>query len=105
MNTDAWDVEAIRRHFVFPRTGRVVTNNAASTQPPRELLDFDGPANEAARKAFVYKEVPAETPGDLVTGSAWPDRAHRRVLTRYRWRRGAAGCADPHTVDSVHHHL
>ena len=38
MNTDAWDVEAIRRHFVFPRTGRVVTNNAASTQPPRELL-------------------------------------------------------------------
>ena len=40
MNTDAWDVEAIRRHFVFPRTGRVVTNNAASTQPPRELLDL-----------------------------------------------------------------
>ena len=38
MNTDAWDVEAIRRHFVFPRTGRIVTNNAASTQPPRELL-------------------------------------------------------------------
>ena len=40
MNTDAWDVEAIRRHFVFPRTGRIVTNNAASTQPPRELLDL-----------------------------------------------------------------
>jgi cysteine desulfurase / selenocysteine lyase len=40
VNTDAWDVEAIRRHFVFPRTGRVVTNNAASTQPPRELLDL-----------------------------------------------------------------
>jgi len=33
-----WDIEAVRRHFVFPRTGRVVTNNAASTQPPRELL-------------------------------------------------------------------
>jgi cysteine desulfurase / selenocysteine lyase len=32
------DVAAIRRHFVFPETGRVVTNNAASTQPPRELL-------------------------------------------------------------------
>ena len=29
---------AVRRHFLFPRTGRVVTNNAASTQPPRELL-------------------------------------------------------------------
>lgn len=32
------DVEAIRRHFAFPGAGRVVTNNAASTQPPRELL-------------------------------------------------------------------
>ncbi len=32
------DVEAIRKHFAFPEQGRVVTNNAASTQPPRELL-------------------------------------------------------------------
>jgi cysteine desulfurase / selenocysteine lyase len=32
------DVRAIRRHFVFPQLGRVVTNNAASTQPPGELL-------------------------------------------------------------------
>jgi len=31
------DVRAIRRHFAFPGTGRVVTDNAASTQPPREL--------------------------------------------------------------------
>jgi cysteine desulfurase/selenocysteine lyase len=28
----------VRRHFSFPELGRVVTNNAASTQPPRELL-------------------------------------------------------------------
>ncbi len=34
------DVRAVRKHFVFPRAGRVVTNNAASTQPPRELLDL-----------------------------------------------------------------
>jgi cysteine desulfurase/selenocysteine lyase len=34
------DVRAIREHFVFPRRGRVVTNNAASTQPPGELLDL-----------------------------------------------------------------
>jgi cysteine desulfurase/selenocysteine lyase len=33
------DVDRVRRHFLFPDTGRVVTNNAASTQPPRELLD------------------------------------------------------------------
>ena len=35
---DPVDVAAIRRHFEFPAARRVVTNNAASTQPPRELL-------------------------------------------------------------------
>ena len=34
------DVEAVRRHFAFSRTRRTVTNNAASTQPPCELVDF-----------------------------------------------------------------
>lgn len=34
------DVHAIRRHFLFPECGRIVTNNAASTQPPVELLDL-----------------------------------------------------------------
>ncbi len=33
-----WDIEAVRRQFIFPGTGRLVTNNAASTQPPRALL-------------------------------------------------------------------
>jgi cysteine desulfurase / selenocysteine lyase len=32
------DVRAVRRHFAFPDVGRIVTNNAASTQPPEELL-------------------------------------------------------------------
>jgi cysteine desulfurase/selenocysteine lyase len=32
------DVHAVREHFAFPRLGRIVTNNAASTQPPNELL-------------------------------------------------------------------
>ncbi|MFN0164025.1 MAG: aminotransferase class V-fold PLP-dependent enzyme [Burkholderiales bacterium] len=35
-----WDVNVIRRHFLFPELGRVVTNNAASTQPPRALLQL-----------------------------------------------------------------
>src|SRR6478672_10225647 len=30
----------IREQFDFARSGRVVTNNAASTQPPRQLLDL-----------------------------------------------------------------
>jgi len=38
MNADQLDVQAIRRHFAFPKAGRIVTNNAASTQPPAELL-------------------------------------------------------------------
>jgi cysteine desulfurase / selenocysteine lyase len=32
------DAQAIRGHFTFPGRGRIVTNNAASTQPPRELV-------------------------------------------------------------------
>ena len=34
------DVHAIREHFLFPGVGRIATNNAASTQPPRELLEL-----------------------------------------------------------------
>ncbi len=36
------DVRAIRRHFLFPRARRVVSNNAASTQPARELVELFG---------------------------------------------------------------
>ena len=38
VNAVPLDVRAVRGHFVFPGRGRVVTNNAASTQPPGELL-------------------------------------------------------------------
>ena len=38
MTPGSWDVQAIRRHFTFGEAGRTATNNAASTQPPRELL-------------------------------------------------------------------
>jgi cysteine desulfurase / selenocysteine lyase len=38
MRADQLDVRAVRKHFDLPRAGRIVTNNAASTQPPRELL-------------------------------------------------------------------
>jgi cysteine desulfurase / selenocysteine lyase len=40
IRADPVDVRAIRRHFVFPELGRIVTNNAASTQPPAELLEL-----------------------------------------------------------------
>jgi cysteine desulfurase / selenocysteine lyase len=38
--SNALDLKAIREHFSFPKRGRIVTNNAASTQPPRELLEL-----------------------------------------------------------------
>ncbi len=38
MTPGSVDVRAIRRHFTFGEAGRIATNNAASTQPPRELL-------------------------------------------------------------------
>jgi len=40
VDPDSVDVPAIRRHFVIPGLGRVVTNNAASTQLPGELLEL-----------------------------------------------------------------
>src|SRR5712691_2690283 len=42
MTGDPVDVQAIRGHFGFPKLGRVVTNNAASTQPPGELVALYG---------------------------------------------------------------
>ena len=33
-------VERVRQHFLFPQTRHAVTNNAASTQPPRELVEL-----------------------------------------------------------------
>ncbi len=38
--SELWDVQAVREHFAFPGRGRVTTNNAASTQPPVELLEL-----------------------------------------------------------------
>ena len=36
--TGAVNIERIRAHFAFPRAGRIVTKNAASTQPPCEFV-------------------------------------------------------------------
>lgn len=40
IRTAQLDVHRIRAHFDLARSGRIVTNNAASTQPPRQLLDL-----------------------------------------------------------------
>src|SRR5215831_10944736 len=38
VESEPFDVHAVRGHFAFPALGRIATNNAASTQPPSELL-------------------------------------------------------------------
>lgn len=38
MSPGTLDVQAVRRPFTFPEHGRTTTHQAASTQPPRELL-------------------------------------------------------------------
>jgi cysteine desulfurase/selenocysteine lyase len=38
MTSNLLDVQAVRSHFTFPELRRLIANNAASTQPPRELL-------------------------------------------------------------------
>jgi cysteine desulfurase/selenocysteine lyase len=38
--TEALHVARVREHFPFVGRGRIATNNAASTQPPRELLEL-----------------------------------------------------------------
>jgi cysteine desulfurase / selenocysteine lyase len=51
VQTATFDVARMRSHFDFPATGRVVTNNAATTQPPRELTQL------FARLAPTYESV------------------------------------------------
>src|SRR6201990_671956 len=62
------DVRAVRRHFLFPGRARVTLNNAASTQPPRELLalyaslgpDYEnvhrGQSSASAAMTSLYEE-------------------------------------------------
>lgn len=40
--TAPFDIDGVRASFDFVEQGRVATNNAASTQPPRQLLQFYG---------------------------------------------------------------
>jgi cysteine desulfurase/selenocysteine lyase len=85
----ALDVRAIREHFDFPATGRVVLNNAASTQPPRELLDLyrslvptyenvhRGQSSASRRTTELFEE-------SYDTIAAWLNAPSRRNIVTYR---------------------
>jgi cysteine desulfurase/selenocysteine lyase len=83
------DVARVREHFDFVRAGRVVTNNAASTQPPRELLDlyqrltawYDnvhrGQSTASRRTTTLFEE-------SYDTIATWLNAAGRRTISTYR---------------------
>lgn len=83
------DVHRIRRHFAFPATGRVVTNNAASSQPPRELIELyrslvpwyenvhRGQSRASRRMTALFEE-------SFDTVATWLNAPSRRTIVPFR---------------------
>src|SRR3954468_15884142 len=83
------DVRRVREHFQFPRTGRVGTNNAATTHATRELLDLyqdlirtyenvhRGQSAASRRTTELFEE-------SYDTIAAWVNAPSRRSIATYR---------------------
>lgn len=89
MDLSASDIARIRDQFDFVRAGRVVTNNAASTQPPRPLLDLYRsliPAYENVHRgqsdASRYTTDRFEAAYDTI--AQWLNAPTRRCIATYR---------------------
>jgi len=83
------DVDRIRQHFDFVRTGRVVTNNAASTQPPRELVDLLRTLAPWYENVHRGQSTASRYTTDLFEGSydtiaAWLNAPSRRNIATFR---------------------
>ena len=87
--TDSLDAHRIRTHFAFAETGRVVTNNAASTQPPRELVDLyasldPGYENVHRGQSQASKTTTERFEASFDTIAAWLNAPSRRSIALYR---------------------
>jgi len=83
------DLDRVRAHFDFVATGRVVTNNAASTQPPRELVELyrglvpwyenvhRGQSSASRRTTELFE-------ASYDTIAAWLNAPSRRTIATYR---------------------
>ncbi len=85
----ALDVHRIREHFDFSRSGRVVTNNAASTQPPRELVELVGrlvPDYENVHRgqSSASQRTTALFEESYDTIATWLNAPSRRTVMTYR---------------------
>jgi cysteine desulfurase/selenocysteine lyase len=87
--TTELDVAAVRTHFDFPSTGRVVTNNAATTQSPRELLEFQrrlvcGYENVHRGQSAASRGTTALFEQAYDTIATWLNAPSRRCIATYR---------------------
>jgi cysteine desulfurase/selenocysteine lyase len=83
------DVYSIRNHFDFPATGRVALNNAASTQPPRELLELYGELVPTYENIHRGQSSASQRTTELFeesydTIAAWLNAPSRRNILTYR---------------------
>src|SRR3954467_11232195 len=83
------DVRRGRGHFDFTRTGRVVTNNAATTQPPRELVDLyrrllPGYENVHRGQSAAPPSTTQLFEESYDTIAAWVNAPTRRSVATYR---------------------
>jgi cysteine desulfurase/selenocysteine lyase len=83
------DLARIRSHFDFVATGRVPTNNAASTQAPRDLLDlyrrlspwYD---NVHRGQSAAARQTTEQFEDSYDTIASWLNAPGRRTIATYR---------------------
>jgi cysteine desulfurase/selenocysteine lyase len=83
------DVARMRSHFDFAHTGRVVTNNAATSQTPRELIDLYRrltPWYEGVHRgqSTASQRITAEFETSYDTIATWLNAPSRRCIATYR---------------------
>ena len=83
------EVERVRAAFDFPRTGRVVTNNAATTQPPGALLDLyrrltADYENVHRGQSVASRRTTERFEASYDTIAAWLNAPDRRSIATYR---------------------
>jgi cysteine desulfurase/selenocysteine lyase len=82
-------VERVRSHFDFPGTGRVVTNNAATSQTPRELIDLYrtlSPWYESVHRgqSAASRQITATFEESFDTIATWINAPSRRCIATYK---------------------
>jgi len=90
MGTLAWrELELIRSQFAFPLRDRIVTNNAASTQPPLAVLDLLRDLSETYENVHRGQSDASIRTTEMFEASfdtiaAWINAPSRRALSMHR---------------------